>query len=75
MGEVRLGRNPGIGREVPCGRKVSGQEMPKNPKLRALLDQERTGTKPTPEPRERLLQGLCRDAQKGHEPRCQRFMP
>jgi len=39
-------------------RKVSGQEMLKNAKLRAMLDHERTRKKLSPELRERLRQGL-----------------
>lgn len=39
-------------------RKVSGQEMLKNAKLRAMLDHEKTRKKLSPELRERLRQGL-----------------
>lgn len=39
-------------------RKVSGQEMLKNAKLRAMLDHERTRKKLPPELRDRLLRGL-----------------
>jgi predicted Ser/Thr protein kinase len=39
-------------------RKVSGQEMLKNAKFRAMLDREKTRKKLTPELKERLLKGL-----------------